>query len=193
MEIIKLSNLEFILDEELFYEKIRLKTGAKRAIPIERILAVAKNIPRPKVLYGVVDAKIIDEEHFSLEDIIFSSKICVKSIKEFGYVIPNIVTGGSEVEDYCMTMKSMLDQYIIMELCNFSYRYAAQALEKDLKTRYKITKKRAIYPGEKGFLLESGKKIFELFKDVKKEIGVSITSTGFLNPSRTAYSLYFGD
>lgn len=193
MDEIEIVNRDFLLDKHLFYEKIRMEQGLNSAIPIDRILEMAKDIPKPKSLYGVLKAEVIDENYFSLEDIVISSKKVVKMIKKFNYIIPNIVTAGVEIEEYCLSMTNLLDQYIIMELSNFSLDYAQEMMKRDLESRYNIAIESCIYPGEEGFLLDSGKNIVRLFTDVKEKIGVTITETGLPSPSRTAYSLCFGN
>ncbi len=193
MDIIEISDCDFLLDEKLFYEKIRMDQGTASVIPIDQILGLAKNIPKPKILYGLLQAKVIDDQHFSLEEIVFFSEQVVKAIRKFNYVIPNIVTAGWEIEDYCLSLDNLLDQYIVMELSNFSLDYAQQMMKDDLQSRYNIAIESCIYPGEEGFLLESGKNIFKLFADVEEKIGVTISETGLPSPSRTAYSLCFGN
>ncbi|WKY47196.1 hypothetical protein Q5O24_12630 [Eubacteriaceae bacterium ES3] len=191
MEIIEMLDLGFELDEKKFYELIRMEQGSKRAAPIERILSVAKHIPSPKVMYGVAQAKIIDESNFSIDNVVFNSKGAVEKIKEYSMVIPNIVTSGREIEEYCLTMDNVLDQYIVMEICNFSCEFAREAMINDLKNRVNIDVFDFLYPGEDGFNLDSGKKIFQLFENVDEKIGVSVSDMGLPSPSRTAYSLCF--
>ncbi|HEY5537172.1 MAG TPA: hypothetical protein VIK23_00725 [Acetobacterium sp.] len=192
MSVVALTELEFSLDEDEFYDHLRMKRGSRRAIPIQRILETAKNIPKPKVLYRVSKAKIIDANYFTLDDVSFKSTLAVEKIHNGGLVIPNIVTSGLEIENYCMTMKGMLEQYIIMELCNFACRFAQKAMAEDIKKRYGMELVDCIYPGEEGFHLDSGKKIFDLFEDIEKTIGVTLSDTGLPTPSRTAYAISFG-
>ncbi|MBU4541586.1 MAG: hypothetical protein KJ774_10245 [Firmicutes bacterium] len=192
MSSITMTNLGFFLNEVAFYEHIRIKKESKRALPIERILETARNIPKPKVLYRVSEAKIIDATHFALDGVLFESEVGVEKISKATYVFPNIVTAGSEIENYCFSRENVLDQYIIMELCNFACEFAREALIRDIRNRYGVEIKDSIYPGEDGFRLESGKKIFDLFENVEDEIGVTVTETGLTSPSRTAYAIYFG-
>jgi len=192
MSSITMTNLGFFLNEGAFYEHIRMKKGSKRALPIERILETARNIPLPKVLYRVSEARIIDATHFTLDGVLFESEVGVEKISKATYVFPNIVTAGSEIEDHCFSRENLLDQYIIMELCNFACEFARETLIRDIKSRYGVEILDCIYPGEEGFRLESGKKIFDLFENVEDEIGVSVTEMGLTTPSRTAYAIYFG-
>ncbi len=187
-----MTNLGFFLNEVEFYEHIRMKKGSKRAIPIERILETARNIPKPKVLYRVCEAKIIDASHFTLDGVEFVSEAGVEKISKATCVIPNIVTAGVEIENYCFSRENVLDQYIIMELCNFACEFAREALIRDVRIRYGVEIKECIYPGEEGFRLDSGKKIFDLFENVEAEIGVTVTDVGLTTPSRTAYAICFG-
>lgn len=193
MSIIAMTNLEFILDEEEFYQQIHMIRGSKRAIPIQKILDAAKNIPNPKVLYRVVEAKIIDADHFYLADILFCSSVAVKKIRHGGLVIPNIVTSGLEIENYCRTKEKMIEQYITMELCNFACGFAQEAMKKDIKKRYDADVVDFIYPGEEDFHLDSGKRLFEFFDGFEEKIGVTLSETGLPTPSRTAYSISFGN
>jgi|GEM_PF-838327 len=188
---IELINLKFILNETEFYERIRMERGTRRAKPIERILDNAKDIPKPKSLYCVSDAKIVNDSQFTLNGILFTSKIGVAKIADSKFVIPNIVTAGVEIEDYCFTRESVLEQYIVMEICNSACQFAKDAMIHDLKKNYGIALKECIFPGEDGFLLESGKKIFDVFGDVESKIGVSISEMGLPTPSRSAYSICF--
>ena len=191
MSNIELINLKFILNETEFYERIRMERGTRRAKPIERILDNAKDIPKPKSLYCVSDAKIVNDSQFTLNGILFTSKIGVAKIADSKFVIPNIVTAGVEIEDYCFTRESVLEQYIVMEICNSACQFAKDAMIHDLKKNYGIALKECIFPGEDGFLLESGKKIFDVFGDVESKIGVSISEMGLPTPSRSAYSICF--
>ncbi|WKY43803.1 hypothetical protein Q5O14_14370 [Eubacteriaceae bacterium ES2] len=193
MEIIEMLDLGFVLDEKKFYDHIRMEQGSKRAAPIDRILSVAKNIPCPKVMYGLTQAKIIDDTHFAIEEVILNSKVGVEKIRKYSSVIPNIVTSGLEIEEYCLSMKNVLDQYIVMELCNFACEFARDAMKKDLKKQYKVEVMEFLYPGEDGFNLDSGKDIFSLFDGVKEKIGVTVSDMGLPTPSRTAYSLCFAE
>lgn len=192
MSIIAMTDLEFTLDEEEFYKHIHMIRGSKRAIPIQRILDTAKDIPNPKVLYRVAEAEIIDADHFCLDDILFSSSVAVEKIRHGGLVIPNIVTSGLEIENYCRTKEKMLEQYITMELCNFACGFAQEAMKKDIKKRYDADLVDCIYPGEDGFHLDSGKRLFELFDGFEEKIGVTLSETGLPTPSRTAYGISFG-
>jgi hypothetical protein len=191
MEIVEMLDLGFVLDEKKFYDHIRMELGSKRAAPIDRILTVAKNIPHPKVMYGLAQAKIIDETHFAIDEITFNSKVGVEKINKYASVIPNIVTSGLEIEEYCLSMKNVLDQYIVMELCNFACEFARDTMKKDLKNRYQIDVEEFLYPGEDGFNLDSGKNIFKLFEGVQEKLGVTVSEMGLPTPSRTAYSLCF--
>ncbi len=186
-----MTSLKFILNETEFYERIRMERGTRRAKPIERILDSAKEIPKPKALYCVSEAKIVNDSQFTLDGILFTSKIGVEKIADSKFVIPNIVTAGVEIEDYCFTRESVLEQYIVMEICNFACQFAKDAMIRDIKKNYGIALKECIFPGEEGFLLESGKKIFDVFGDVESKIGVSISEMGLPTPSRSAYSICF--
>jgi len=192
MSVVALTELEFSLDEDRFYDHLRMKKGSRRAIPIQRILEAAKNVSNPKVLYRVSEAKIIDADYFTLDDVSFKSALVVEKIRNGGLVIPNIVTAGVEIENYCMTMSGMLEQYVTMELCNFACRFAQDAMAEDIKKRYGIELIDCIYPGEEGFHLDYGKKLFDLFDDVEKIIGVTLSEVGLPTPSRTAYAICFG-
>jgi hypothetical protein len=191
-KITVLSSLEYSLKEEEFYKHIHMEMNSRRSIPVQRILDESKSIPKPKVIYHVCESKIIDDSNFSLEGIIFKSSKVVKKIKNNNKIFANIVTSGIEIEEYCMTMENMLEQYIAMELCNFACEFAQEVLIRDVKERYKVELKEFIYPGEDGFALDSGKRIFELFSNREEEIGVSISEMGIPSPSRTSYSLAFG-
>ncbi|AFA47875.1 hypothetical protein [Acetobacterium woodii] len=192
MSSITMTNLGFFLNEAEFYEQIRMRKGSRRAQPIERILEAARNIPKPKVLYRVSEAKIIDAKRFTLDGVEFTSEIGVEKISKAKYIFPNIVTAGSEIENYCLTRENVLDQYIIMELCNFACEFAREAMHRDILIRYGVGIKDCIYPGEDGFRLETGKRIFDLFENVEEKIGVTVTDMGLTTPSRTAYAICFG-
>ncbi|MBK5245165.1 MAG: hypothetical protein JJE18_09125 [Eubacteriaceae bacterium] len=192
MSIVAMTDLEFSLDEEEFYQQLSMKRGSRRAIPIQRILDAAKDIPNPKVMYRISEVKIIDADHFTLDDILFNSAMTIEKIRHADLVIPNIVTSGLEIENYCMTKDNMLEQYITMELCNFACRFAQKAMAEHIKKRYGMELADCIYPGEEGFHLDSGKKIFDLFESIEETIGVTLSDSGLPTPSRTAYAISFG-
>jgi len=192
MSVVALTELKFSLDEDRFYDHLRMKKGSRRAIPIQRILDSAKDIPNPKALYRVSEAKIVDANSFTLDEVSFKSALVVEKIRNGGLVIPNIVTSGVEIENYCMTMSGMLEQYVTMELCNFACRFAQDAMAEDIKSRYGAELSDCIYPGEEGFHLDYGKNLFDLFDNIEKTIGVTLSDVGLPTPSRTAYAICFG-
>ena len=189
---IRITDIENRFDSDAFFERIHVKKDSKRAEKIIKVIEKAKDSIHPVAIYCPSEVVLLDESRFSVEGITFECQSVLNRLKGVGKVFPNIVSCGLEIEAYCKEQDRLLEQYVTMELCNYSCELARKAIFDDLKTNFGLNEMIEIFPGEEEWSLQDGIRIFEIFEEETKALGLEITDRGIPIPGRTAYGFIIG-
>lgn len=187
-----LMNIPFELDIDAFFKHIRMEKESKRSKRIFKIIETAKPYIRPVAMYKRAEIQMVDSDVFTIDGLAFKSKEILEILKNESFIFPNIVSCGAEIEAFCVDQEKVLDQYITMELCNFSCAVARDAMLCAIQEEFKMEKSTELFPGEKGWDLQQGIQIFKIFSKETEEAGLSISPSGIPKPSRSAYGLIVG-
>lgn len=190
---ILLTDIPFAFDDDAFFEHIRMEKGSKRSKKIYEIVETAMPYIRPVALYKRAEIQMIDQEIFTIDGVACKSAEIVEILRTKNFVFPNIVSCGPHIEAFCVDRKNVLEQYVTMELCNFSCQAAREAMIADIRKEHQLGEGFDLFPGEKGWALQQGIQIFKIFAKEAKEVGLSISGAGVPKPSRTAYGLLVGN
>ena len=187
-----LKDIPFELDVDAFFTHIRMEKESKRSKRIFEIIETASPYIRPVAMYKRAEIQMVDSDVFTIDGLAFKSREIVEILKRENFVFPNIVSCGPEIEAFCVDRKKVLEQYITMELCNFSCAVAREAMLNAIRDEFKMEESTELFPGEKGWDLQQGIQIFKIFSKETEGTGLSISEAGVPKPSRSAYGLIVG-
>lgn len=80
-----------------------------------------------------------------------------------------------------LSKKPLVCRKIIRELCRVANTAGREPMIQVLVDKYNITEMLALFPGEPGWELQEGNRIFEMFEKETDEAGIYVTSKGLPN------------
>lgn len=152
----------------------------------------ARKIARPKAIYRVSHARIIDNVKVDIDGVTFTSKVLNKLLRKQETVYPFIATVGRELEELPIPPKDMMMNFCLDSIKIVVLVTAVDYLEQYVKEKHKIPNTALLNPGEvEDWHITQQKLLFSLFKDVEKRIGVSLTSGGVMKPIKSRSGIIF--
>lgn len=152
----------------------------------------AHKIARPKAIYQISHARVIDNATVDIDGTIFTSKVLSKLLRHQETVYPFIATIGKELEELPIPPKDMMMNFCLDSIKTVVLVTAVDYLEQYVKEKHNILKVALLNPGEvEDWYITQQKPLFKLFKDVEKRIGVSLTSGGVMKPIKSRSGIIF--
>ena len=152
----------------------------------------AHKIARPKAIYQISHARVIDNATVDIDGTIFTSKVLSKLLRNQETVYPFIATIGKELEELPIPPKDMMMNFCLDSIKTVVLVTAVDYLEQYVKEKHNILKVALLNPGEvEDWYITQQKPLFKLFKDVEKRIGVSLTSGGVMKPIKSRSGIIF--
>ncbi len=168
------------------------KTGAPKKKIKALVNDTIKNIdPILMLTHGRFEA--IDDTVFSIDNTVFSSKEVCQKLKEAEYVFPHVISSGKEIEDYALVNTDKLHRQIIRQVCVEANLKGQMICLERIKSLYDIKQIQPLFPGEKGWGLQGGIRIFDIFGDLLSQNNLFITDKGMPNVAYTCYGLYIAN
>ena len=181
------------LDIDAVIKRLRLKEGNARLEKIARELAEkALAAARPKGIYRVSHAKVIDRGAVEIDGVRFTSRTLSKCLEGQETVYPIIATAGQELDELPVERGDLMRQFTLDTVKMVILFSASEYLTDYIKKKYKLDGTAALNPGEfNDFPISQQKPLFELFGDAAGQIGVSLTPGGSLNPTKSRTGILF--
>jgi hypothetical protein len=168
------------------------KTTPRQSQMIKEIAEAAFKIARPLGLYKVACSKNIGEDKVDLDGVIFSSRVLNKLFAGSDTVIPFIVTEGKELDAFPIARGDMMKQFYLDTVKTLITANAVQYLRKHVQEKYHMPKNALMNPGEiEDWHISEQRPLFDLFGDVQKQIGVTLTGGGVMKPIKSRSGIIF--
>lgn len=174
-------------------KRLRLREGNKRleqmAVEMaEKALAVA----RPKAVYRISRAKVINRSTVDIDGIRFTSRALSKCLEDQPTVYPLIATAGQELDELPLERGDLMRQYTLDTIKMVILFSASEYLTDYIKRQHSLKGVAALNPGEfDDFPISQQKPLFALFGDATAQIGVSLTSGGAIKPTKSRSGILF--
>ena len=189
----KLDDIPIKITLESALEQLRVKETEDVEL-ISELFEAARKIVRPKALYREAFVDEISGSNVRINGVDFESDVLAMALKDVHRVFAYVCTCGTEVDDWSRKEK---DYFITVWLDMIKGMFLADAIE-FLKTHfnntYEFKNLSAINPGsgnEENWHISQQKQLFEMIGDVKSEIGVTLTNTFLMLPTKTVSGLQF--
>ncbi len=181
------------LDTAQIVKRLRLRDGNRRMEKMAAELTdAALAIARPKAIYRVAQAKVIDRGTVDIDGIRFTSRALSKCLEDQPTVYPLIATAGQELDELPVAHGDLMRQYTLDTIKMVILFSASEYLTGYIKKKHSLAGAAALNPGEfADFPIEQQKPLFALFGDAVKQIGVSLTPGGALKPTKSRSGILF--
>lgn len=151
----------------------------------------SKKYARPKALYSIAPVEI-SGENVTINGISVKNQFLAEKLSGLLFVIPYIATCGTEVEKWSKALTDPLELYwaeVIKLLYLEKARAKVYAAAKTVAPRAKIS---SLNPGSlKEWPIQGQTELFEMLGDVTADIGVALTDSMLMLPTKTISGIFF--
>jgi hypothetical protein len=168
------------------------KTTLRYHQMLEELAAAALAAAHPVGLYKVGHILKNDGKKVDIDGVTFTSMVLSKLFAGHDTVIPFIVTGGKELMDMVPPRGDMMKQFYLDTIKTLIVANAVQYLRQYVQDKYDMPKNALMNPGEiEDWHITEQKPLFQLFGDVEKRIGVTLTEGGVMHPIKSRSGIIF--
>ena len=155
----------------------------------EEVLAIA----RPKALYGVVQIEKRDKNGITADGVRFSSPLVSQNLENTARMIPFVVTCGAEAEKWSQAYRNdPLTGFWADTIKLLLLGEARQQLQQETAKYFPSGKFSAMSPGSlPAWPLPQQRPLFDLLGGVTQDIGVELTDSFLLLPSKSGSGFFF--
>lgn len=190
MEILDRIPVEISVEEIL--TRLHLEGNSKYFDEVKDIVNLAQPIMRPKALYDVKYIELIDKDKVDIGGVRFNSRVLRVNLENVGKVFPYVATSGMEVEEIEIPENDLMGKFILDTVKEIGLRTASKYLYDHIINKYKIDEMSSMNPGSlEDWPISEQIPLFSLLGDVKKLIGVSLTSSFLMIPIKSVSGIYF--
>jgi len=161
---------------------------------IENLLRKAIEIAKPVALYSIIKPEF-NKEVIKLNEIEIAEPFVFKMLSGCDFVIPYIASCGPEINEWSKKFTDFFDQFVADTLKILCLMCARDALTEEVKTKYFPDEDKHISTLNPGSLEEwplTGQiSLFDIFENVDKDIGVILTDSLLMTPTKSVSGIMF--
>jgi hypothetical protein len=187
-----LDGIPFEPDLPWLLKRLRIKEGSANYAELNHLLEQARPIAHPKAIYQIVYLNDRGEDWVEIQGERFDSRVLAVNLKNTHRVFPYLATCGSELQSWAASFDDMLLNYwaeIVKEAALFN---AIRVLNEDLEARYRPGHTASMSPGSlQDWPIQQQVPLFHLFAGYTAQIGVQLTDSLLMVPTKTVSGIRF--
>jgi hypothetical protein len=192
MEPIILDNITFEINARDLAPKLYVEPDTEDYNTLESLIAEACRIARPKAVYTTSIITDCGSDFVTLDGVRMISPTLSANLKGLQQVYPYVTTCGTEVEEWSKNIGDMLYQWWMDAVKLQMLQKAADELNSKLKESLNAGKLSQMNPGTlQDWPIAAQRDLFSLFGDVKAHIGVTLTDSMLMLPSKSVSGIYY--
>jgi len=186
-----LNNIHINLDMQEI-KKARHMEGREDSSHIQALIKEVQPIIRARAVYRDYYLESKPEDALIIDGIRFTSRVLRRHMDNVGRVFPFVVTIGSKLEEYARACKDFPKQYDLNTIGNIALLSVRKYLEDHLRSKYALGCISYMSPGSlKDWDLEGQRPLFSILGDVHASIGVCLTETLLMIPTKSLSGIFF--
>jgi hypothetical protein len=188
-----LDDIPFKVDMSQLLKKLHTDEKSEEFNELKKMLGEAVEVARPKGLYkeSLIDEK--GENYVIVGGIKFESKVLRINLENNYKVYPYVATCGIELEQWSKGFNDVLYSYWADAIKEMAVRCAREVLLNDcIKRCVPVGKLSSMNPGSlKDWPLIEQRKLFSILGDTKPMVGVELTESCLMLPSKSVSGIWF--
>ena len=161
---------------------------------VSGLFGTARGIAKPKALYREAYVEEVSGRNVRINGLGFESAVLAMQLKNIHRVFAYVCTCGTEVDDWSHNEKDYVVSLWLDMIKEMFLREADAFLRDYIKNAYQFEKISSINPGsgnEENWPISQQSQLFSMIGGVKEEIGVSLTDSFLMIPTKSVSGLYF--
>lgn len=193
MDVVLLDNVSTRLSREDLRRRLRIPEGSSQAAELDDLVSQAEEIGRPKALCGVAYIDERGDDFVVIDGVRFHSRVLAVNLRDTHRVFPFLATCGTELEEWAYGLTDLLQRYWSEAIREAAMRNAVAAIGDYLEATYRVGNTSRMNPGSLAdWPIEEQRPLFSLFGDTEAKVGVRLTESLLMVPSKTVSGLRFG-
>ena len=192
MDPIVLDQIPFQLDLEDLKKKLRVREESSFAKDLHHLMADAQSLGRPKALYRISFIESKGDDFITADGITLKSRILRVNLDQVYRIFPYAVTCGTELEEWTKGMTDLLRSFAADTIKETVLYQAIHYLMEHLKESHQLTQASRMSPGSLAdWPIDEQRPLFEILGNVKDLIGVSLTESLMMVPTKSVSGVCF--
>lgn len=192
MQAVILDDIPVRLPTTHLFNRLRVDETSPYADTLRDLIREAEAIARPKALCGVAYIDDRGEDFVVVDGVRFSSRVLAVNLRETNRVFPYLATCGVELEAWAKGIEDILREYWADQLCQAAVRVARGAIVEYLQDRYQLGELSLMSPGSLAdWPIEEQQPLFRLLGDTEGAVGVRLTDSMLMVPTKSVSGIYF--
>ncbi len=187
-----LDDIPFQINLAALLKKLRIKEGSGYVEQVTRMAEDAKAIARPKAYYRMAFVESKGDASVTIDGITFDSRVLRVNMDQAYRAFPYVATCGQEMEEWADTFSDMLERYWADTIKEMALRNAINVLRVRMIERYRLARTSTMAPGSLAdWPLTQQRPLFDLLGRVRELIGVQLTDSLLMIPTKSASGIRF--
>lgn len=191
MEAITLSKIPFQINIDSLVQSLHLKEK-NDVNELKHLAYEAQAVGKPKVLYKVAFVEFKGDDYVVVDGIKLTSRVLRVNLEQPHRVFPFVTTCGMELEEWANRIGDFLKRYWAETIKEMVLRLAMKVLDDHLIEHYRPGLISRMSPGSlTDWPIQEQKVLFEILGDTKDSIGVQLTDSLFMIPTKSVSGIFF--
>ena len=191
-DVVVIDDIAFEPNVQKLMKRLRVKEGTRFADQLTALVEEAKAIARPRAMYTVAHVDSRDEGGVVIGGIEFRSRVLRVNLDAVHRVFPFVITCGGELHEWMKAKDDLLVRYHADVVSEAAVQSAAETLKAHLVRRYGLGRTSTMSPGSlEDWPIQEQRPLFDLLGDPEAAIGVQLTGSMLMIPSKSVSGIRF--
>jgi len=188
-----LDDIPFSVVTEDVLKHLRLDAGDEDIVSVvDKVVKSTRQVARPRAVYKVSYVNDKREDSVAIDGRVFRSRVLRVNLDNVARVFPYVATCGRELDEVELPSDDFLAPYYIDTIKQMALGAATSYLGNYLQKQYALGQMSGMNPGSlQDWPITQQAPLFELFGDVKDLIGVELTDSFVMVPTKSLAGIYF--
>lgn len=193
MQTVILDDIRPQISQGDLLKRLRVAKGSPLATELLDLLGQAESIARPKALCGLTYIDDRGEDFVVVDGIRFSSRVLAVNLQGTQRVFPYLATCGTEIEAWANNLDDMLHRFWSEAIREMVMRNAMKQVDVYLQDSFGQGETARMSPGSlTDWPIEQQSSLFQLLGETESTIGVRLTDSLLMVPTKTVSGIRFG-
>jgi len=191
MEVFK--NIPIGLSVDQVLEWLRVSRQSKYVeATVQQLIEIARPAVKPKAIYEVCYVCDKNEDSLNIGGVRFTSSVLRVNLDKVERVFPYVATCGRELDEIVLPANDLMTSYCLDTIKEVVLHSALDYLEDYLKRTYALPQLSSMNPGSlESWPIVQQKQLFLIFGNAEELIGVKLTDSYAMVPTKSVSGIYF--
>ena len=187
-----LPNIPFTIDPGVLQKRTRVQANSDYSRELERLVARAQEIARPKAIYKVAFIEERKDDRVVIDGISFHSRVLSVNLENAHRVFAYVATCGIELHEWGRSLPDLLAQFWAEKIQEMALGQASQYLIAHIDQHYQPGSTATMNPGSLAdWPLKAQRNLFALLDNRNDEISVSLSDSFLMTPTKSVSGIRF--